>query len=228
MSENKKTRKKRTVYTVDQLTIEENADSSSYNENEKKTLKTFANRLNDELEEKNIDQKEFADSIDISTGALSKYRNGKGFPQANTLYKMAQKFNCSTDYLLGLTTLRNPDENIKTVHKLTGLSDKAIAIMREQLKLNDEAKESNAANTIFEDGIKTINYLIENEQKYFLFKQLHNFLWFDTNHKELVDKKVEVIDDATNLSYTMDMFTNLVKIQIDKILYKLKEDIEGK
>lgn len=226
MNESKKRRKKRIVYTVDQLIIEENVDNSSYDDDERKALKTFANRLNKELEEKNIDQEEFAKTIDISTGALSKYRNGKGFPQANTLYKMAKKFNCSTDYLLGLTTLRSPDENIKTVHKLTGLSDKAIAIMREQLELNDEAKESNTANTIFADGIKTINYLIENEQKYFLFKQLNEFLWFDTKHKEIVDKKVEVIDDATKLSYSMDMFTNLVKIQIDKTLYKLKEDIE--
>lgn len=221
-----KERKKRIVHTVDQLKIKENVDDSPYDEEDRKVLKAFANRLNEELEEKNIDQEDFANMIGISTGALSKYRNGKGFPQANALYKMAKNFNCSTDYLLGLSNLKSPKEDIKTVHKLTGLSDKAIEIMKEQIELDNEAREINSANSIYADGIKTINYLIENEQKYFLFKQLYNFLWFDKEHKDLVDKKVEAIDDNTGLMFSIDMLTNVNKIQIDRTLYKIKEEIE--
>lgn len=104
-------------------------------------LESFATRLNKELEEQNIKQEDFADTINISEGALSNYRNGTRFPQANTLFKMAKKLECSTDYLLGLSKLKSPDENFKTVHKLTGLSDKAIEVLRSELEFDKEARK---------------------------------------------------------------------------------------
>lgn len=87
-------------------------------------------------------------------------------------------------------------------------------------------EKSNSANSIFKDGINTISYLIENEQKYFFFKQMYNFLWFDSKNKDLIKRKEMVIDDNTGLSFSIDMLSSITKIEIDKTLYKLKEDIE--
>lgn len=221
-----KKRKERIVYTVDPEVIKKNVKDSPYDEEEKEVLEVFANRLNKELEAQNIDQDVFSQNLKISTGALSNYRNGIRFPQANILLKMAKELGCSTDYLLGLSKLKSPDENFKTVHKLTGLSDKAIEVLRSELELDKEARKSNPTNSIFRDGINTISYLIENEQKYCLLKQMYNFLWFDSKHKDLIKRKEMIIDDNTGLSFTIDMLSNISKIQIDKTLQKLKEDTE--
>lgn len=44
-----------------------------------------------------------SDKTGISTGNISDWKSGKSNPNAETLIKLAKYFNCSIDYLLGLT-----------------------------------------------------------------------------------------------------------------------------
>lgn len=225
--ENKKERKKRIAYIVDEAKIKDNVKESKYTDEEKLILECFANRLNKLLEEKKIDQEVFAEDVGIAESTLSNYRTGKRFPDCNVLAKISKKLNVSTDYLLGLSDLKSSDKYFRIVHSFTGLSDKAIEVLRSEQELDKEARKSNPANSIFREGINTVSYLLENEQKYFLLKQLYNFLWFNSKHKDLIKRKEKIIDDNTGISFTIDMLSNITKIEIDKTLQKLKEDIEG-
>ena len=52
-------------------------------------------------EKNNISREDFAKKIDVSYAALSKYETGKRQPDYETLQKIADYFEVSTDFLLG-------------------------------------------------------------------------------------------------------------------------------
>lgn len=56
--------------------------------------------------ERNLGQKELAAFLNLSTGTISNYENGVHFPDLNTLCKLAEYFDVTTDYLLNRTDYR--------------------------------------------------------------------------------------------------------------------------
>lgn len=59
-------------------------------------------------EKKNITQLKLSMDIDVSQELISQYELGKSLPTINNLLKLADYFNCSTDYLLGRTATDLP------------------------------------------------------------------------------------------------------------------------
>lgn len=70
----------------------------------------FTERLKALRKEKNLTQKEIAIKFNITQPAYQQWESGKIKPSADTLDKFAKFFNVSTDYLLGKTNIKNPDE----------------------------------------------------------------------------------------------------------------------
>lgn len=66
----------------------------------------FSNRLRQLRYEKDISQRELAESIGVEQRSISKYETEESEPNFKKLIKMAEFFNVSTDYLLGLTDKR--------------------------------------------------------------------------------------------------------------------------
>ena len=73
------------------------------------------NRVIDKLEnlrklreKKNITQIKLSTDLEVSQELISRYELGTSFPQPNMLIKLANYFNCSVDYLLGLTDNKKP------------------------------------------------------------------------------------------------------------------------
>lgn len=73
------------------------------------------NRIIDKLEnlkkireEKGITQVKLSVDLEVSQELISRYELGSSFPQPNMLIKLANYFNCSVDYLLGLTDITTP------------------------------------------------------------------------------------------------------------------------
>lgn len=60
--------------------------------------------------EKGYSQKELAEMINVAQNTVSNWENGTREPDNATLIKLAKLFNCSTDYLLGRTDIKNPYE----------------------------------------------------------------------------------------------------------------------
>jgi transcriptional regulator with XRE-family HTH domain len=68
----------------------------------------FWERFYSLCEKSNIKPNPLAESLKISSGALTKWKNGS-IPNGETLIKIANFFDCSVDYLLGRTD--DPDSH---------------------------------------------------------------------------------------------------------------------
>ncbi|MGF7431057.1 helix-turn-helix transcriptional regulator [Thermoanaerobacterium thermosaccharolyticum] len=72
----------------------------------------FGERLSQLRKEKGLTQEELAKALNMTRSSLSLYEIGKRDPDTDTLKKIADFFNVSTDYLLGQTDIRNQADEI--------------------------------------------------------------------------------------------------------------------
>ncbi|MBQ8824149.1 MAG: helix-turn-helix transcriptional regulator [Ruminococcus sp.] len=80
-----------------------------------------------ELRESNGEtQQELADVIGITRQSLSRYELATRTINVDVLGKLAQHFNVTTDYLMGLSDVKSTEQEIKIACAVTGLSEKAI------------------------------------------------------------------------------------------------------
>lgn len=80
--------------------------------------------------ERNMSQAAFAEFLGISRPTVGFYENGQRLPDAETLGKICRKCGVSADYLLGLSNSWSLDVDEQTAVKTTGLSTKAIKVLR--------------------------------------------------------------------------------------------------
>ena len=74
----------------------------------------FKNRIRNLREEAGLTQKELGAKIKSSTSKISMWERGEREPVADDLAILSDLFHVTTDYLLGLSDIRNPYE-IKTI-----------------------------------------------------------------------------------------------------------------
>lgn len=86
--------------------------------------------------EKNITIRDLESKIHINRATLSRMENGKQNISDEYLNSLATFFNVSTDYLLGISDIRNPKDDIKIK------SDPIFFSLYEEVKeLTDEQKK---------------------------------------------------------------------------------------
>lgn len=66
-----------------------------------KNSKAFATRLRDLREEAGLSMMELAREIGVSDAAVCKWENGLAEPKLSYIIRLAEYFDCSTDYLIG-------------------------------------------------------------------------------------------------------------------------------
>lgn len=102
-------------------------------------------------EERHLKQEELARDLSVAPSTIGMYETNKRQPNNDLIIKLAKYFNVSTDYLLGKSDIRNPEEQIKqefefAYHKeMEGLSDEEIAdALRfyKQIKYGDKENKS--------------------------------------------------------------------------------------
>ena len=54
-----------------------------------------------------LSQEQLSETIDVAHKSIYRYETGKSLPDTTTLVKLATYFDVSTDYLLGLSGLKN-------------------------------------------------------------------------------------------------------------------------
>lgn len=84
-------------------------------------------------EKRGITQIRLSTEVEVSQEAISAYESGKALPSVETLIKLANFLNTSTDYLLGLT-----DNDLKINDIKKNEYDELISIYS---RLNEEAKK---------------------------------------------------------------------------------------
>lgn len=91
----------------------------------------FTKRLLDLRESRNMKQKDLADKLNLKPNAISRYEKGSSQPSMQTLAVIADIFEVSVDYLLGLSSIPNP----YTAEKF---SPKEVEIVTKFRKLSPE------------------------------------------------------------------------------------------
>lgn len=64
-------------------------------------MSEFVERLNELLFESNLSRKEFAQKAGLNATCITHYLQGRRIPTVESLIKIADFFQCSTDFLLG-------------------------------------------------------------------------------------------------------------------------------
>lgn len=116
---------------------------------------TFAVRLREQMEKEKISQAELAQAIGKSRQAVNYYTLGETVPDADALVLISKCLNTSVDYLLGISDAPRPETETQDIHKLTGLSQKAIDTL---VKINSPIYILDGYD---KNWLKTINFLIE-------------------------------------------------------------------
>lgn len=74
--------------------------------------KVFIFRLRKLLEQNNITQKELSLRIGVRDVTVSRYFSGQRIPRTDVIVSIANYFKVSTDYLLGISDIKNPNDEI--------------------------------------------------------------------------------------------------------------------
>ncbi len=113
--------------------------------------KNIGNRIKQLRIEADLTQEELANKLKSVKGksSIANYENGSNLPSDEVKFQLCNIFNCSLDYLMCKTDIRNPEEQIKqefefAYHKeMEGLSDEEIA---DALRFYKQIKYGNKEN----------------------------------------------------------------------------------
>lgn len=78
-------------------------------------------RLKEMRTKLSLSQREIADALDLSPSVVSAYETGERTPSVEILLRLADLYQCSTDYLLGKV-----EEKPAPTVNLTGLTDTQV------------------------------------------------------------------------------------------------------
>lgn len=71
-------------------------------------------RLETLRKQSGLSQEELAQKVNLTQQRISSYEKGKRQPDLETLIQFASFFDCSTDFLLGISDIKNPEKLLKT------------------------------------------------------------------------------------------------------------------
>lgn len=131
--------------------------------------KIFAEHLICLRDEKDLSQQQLAIETGINRETIARYETFKRIPSYEHLTTLAQYFNTTTDYLLGLSSSSKRDSDITAACNCTGLTVKSIQNIRnmnESEFINDSKFPGHftVVNPItVKHKTNLFNYLLENE-----------------------------------------------------------------
>jgi len=87
----------------------------------------FGERLKMLREKAGVSQQKIADMVGLTQQAVGKWENDKAEPDLATVTKLADFFDCSTDYLLGKTNIRKYPHTIAAHHDGDDYTEEELA-----------------------------------------------------------------------------------------------------
>ncbi len=96
------------------------------------TTETFAERLADLIADRNISLDKIGKEIGVSKSTLSKYTNDEAEAPIGTLVKLANYFNVSADYLIGISEAKTNNKDLQFICDYTGLSNETIETLHKE------------------------------------------------------------------------------------------------
>ncbi|CAL83938.1 helix-turn-helix transcriptional regulator [Clostridium botulinum] len=121
-------------------------------------MKTIGERIKELREEKGINQLELSKILNVHKGSVSNWENNKRTPDADMLTKIADFFNCSVDYLLGNTDIKNKLNMSKLFSGAGGLKLDSFKELIEK----DESNDNTLFSFMLQDKLKEAGLYNEN------------------------------------------------------------------
>ena len=176
--------------------------------------------------ENNLTQSDLASILGIAKTTLAAYEQGKNEPSIDTLIKIADYFNISTDYLLGQTDVKSTDLEISYIAKYLGLNERSINELHQYNKIAQE-------NSNVEQKLRTLNLfftpgceLLEHITAYLNFAATHFKNFYDNTENSLTPiSHLELWDDVEKISYSedYDMWSKALLLIIEEELIQHRQ-----
>lgn len=96
----------------------------------------------------------FAKSIDVSRDSVNNWLSGKSDIRLNDLVRIAEKYNVSSDWLLGLSSARTRDRSIEGAVSVTGLSVGSVCFLHDL----SGRKESEAIDLLLRETAENLEF----------------------------------------------------------------------
>ena len=143
---------------------------------------SFPCRLRELMERDGTKQEELKEVLKVKNRqSITGYIDGSTVPTIDKVVALADYFNVSTDYLLGMVNVSTTDTNLQAVCNFTGLSEKAV----EQLA------------ALSKQGYSSLDPILESKVFAALMKEIEELV--DT--LSLVDGKLDNPKDLDTISF---------------------------
>ena len=183
--------------------------------------------------------RDVASELNISYSSLSKYERGDQQPSYETLMKMADYFNVTTDYIIGYTDIRTKNIEDRAIAERTGLTLRSIDMLsgfqrNARRKPNDAFDATPATASLYLATLNKILHpmcnILEN-MTYYLYLQLDYFYDDDTYSDEKLYKHISelgLFDKRLGISYgdDYDYLSQAFLLMVQKELMQLRNDIQ--
>lgn len=107
-------------------------------------------RINAALTKQGKTQKELAEHLGVMPNVISYFCKGERTPNTEQIVKICHFLDVSADYLLGLSSIESTDADMQLVHKVTGLSEKAVEVLHHEFTVDPSL--ANVYNFVFESN----------------------------------------------------------------------------
>jgi len=127
----------------------------------------FGKRIKELREDKGLTQNELGDLLNLTKANISKYENEKLEPNIETIYKLGEIFNVSTDYILGQTDDPRPIDQVNKANQeritqaLQGEPPELLDFWKELKEREDLFLLFKQARELDDEGIKRIIRIIK-------------------------------------------------------------------
>ena len=89
--------------------------------------KRFNNKnLKNAIDKSGMTREQIAENVGCDTSSITKYYNGDRYPKTDIIIKLSKLFNCSTDYLLGVSDVATSDKDLQYICDYVGLSEEVV------------------------------------------------------------------------------------------------------
>lgn len=102
----------------------------------------FAKRLRYLMDSRGIKQQQLADHLGVSRQMITPYCDGSVTPDIDKLVSIADFFNVSSDFLIGMSAAETNDFELKSICDYTGLPQEAVEMMHKFFGEGTKYKEN--------------------------------------------------------------------------------------
>jgi len=172
----------------------------------------FAKRLGELLDGEHVGKKttqqELAKEIGVTRQTVSEYRGATSIPNADKLRGIAEHFDVSADFLLGITGDPSKDRDLQAVFNEVGLTSKSMSNLQQYE--NDSIE------------LSILNYMVENTYLHNLLAELKNAL-IETVTFSLLRGDADIFYD----SFESNVYQRMKKWELNKTITRTLEILYG-